>query len=237
MNTMNSLILKNQSGKITDSNVLAHLHTTLKLKVDDSVKCSILNVGKTIGRVLEINEKFCQLSLGEISPGATQWFDLVVGLSRPQTTKKILEHGTTFGARKFHFYKASLSEKSYLDSKIFIDLAYEEFLMAGLSQSAIYCNTPEFKLDIYNPAEQYTSAPQKFILDLKTDKSFLDVEIDFQKPITLAIGPERGFINQDIEKFHHAGFTSIKISSSILRVEHAVYSAVSQLELLRGIQC
>jgi RsmE family RNA methyltransferase len=71
-------------------------------------------------------------------------------------------------------------------------------------------------------------------LDLKTDKTFLDVDIDFSNPVTLAVGPERGFINSDIERFHQAGFTSIKISSSILRVEHAVYSAVSQLELLRS---
>lgn len=237
MNSMNSLILKDQTGLITDPHVLGHIHTTLKLKIDDTVKCTVLNSGRTVGRVLEISENSCQLSLLPLTPGKPQWVDLIVGLSRPQTTKKILEHATTFGARRFHFFKAALSEKSYLDSKIFENKAYEEFLIAGLSQAAIYTDLPEFKLDIYNPAEQYAKAPQKFILDLKTDKSFLDVEIDFTKPITLAVGPERGFIAQDIERFHHAGFTSIKISSSILRVEHAVYSAVSQLELLRGIQC
>ena len=89
-------------------------------------------------------------------------------------------------------------------------------------------------MDQFNPAAKYNNAPQKFILDLKTDKSFLDVDINFDQPITLAIGPERGFIKEDLEPFHHAGFTSIKISSSILRVEHAVYSAISQLELLRA---
>ncbi len=237
MNPMNSLILKDQTGTITDPRLLNHIHTTLKLKTDDVVKCTVLNQGLTKGRVLEINETSCQLALEPITPSQAQWFDLVVGLSRPQTTKKILEHATTFGARRFHFFKAALSEKSYLDSKVFADLAYEEFLLTGLSQSAIYANLPEFKLDKYNPAEQYAApnkdASQKFILDLKTDKSFLDVDIDFSKPITLAVGPERGFITEDIERFHHAGFASVKISSSILRVEHAIYSAVSQLELLR----
>lgn len=230
---MNSLILKDQTGTITDPYVLGHIHTTLKLQVNDMVKCTILNQGLTKGRVLEITATACQLALEPITPAAPQWFDLIVGLSRPQTTKKILEHATTFGARRFHFFKAALSEKSYLDSKVFVDSAYEEFLLTGLSQAAIYANLPEFKLDKYNPAEQYQDAPQKFILDLKTDKSFLDVDIDFSLPITLAVGPERGFISEDIEKFHHAGFTSVKISSSILRVEHAIYSAVSQLELLR----
>jgi 16S rRNA (uracil1498-N3)-methyltransferase len=231
---MNSLILKDRSGLVTDKNVLAHIHTTLKLSLGDKVKCTVLNNGKSLGVVSELSKDHCLIELGIITPGEKQWFDLVVGLSRPQTTKKILEHATTFGASSFHFFKAELSEKSYLGSNLFLEKAYEEFLLNGLSQAAIYTQLPEFKLDIYNPAAQYQNSPQKFILDLKTDKSFLDTEIDFNKPITLAVGPERGFINQDIERFHHAGFTSIKISSSILRVEHAVYSAVSQLELLRS---
>lgn len=231
---MNSLILKDKSGVITDRHTLNHIHSTLKLKVDDIVKCTVLNQGLTKGRIEKIDESSCQLKLEATFPGEPQWFDLVIGLSRPQTSKKILEHATTFGARNFHFFKAALSEKSYLDSKIFEDRAYEEFLLAGLSQSAIYADLPRFKLDIYNPANQYQSAPQKFILDLKADKSFLGLNLDFTKPITLAVGPERGFIQEDIKKFHAAGFTSVKISSSILRVEHAIYSAISQLELLRA---
>ncbi|MGZ3787684.1 MAG: RsmE family RNA methyltransferase [Bacteriovorax sp.] len=230
---MNSLILKDTSGEITDKHVLEHIHTTLKLSVGDEVRCTVLNQGLTKGKVAELSETRCLINLQELFSGKPQWFDLIIGLSRPQTSKKILEHATTFGARRFHFFKAALSEKSYLDSKIFADHAYEEFLLAGLSQAAIYSDLPEFKLDKYNPAEQYKDQSQKFILDLKTDKSFLDVEIDFNLPITLAIGPERGFIAEDIERFHQVGFTSIKISSSILRVEHAVYSAISQLELIR----
>ncbi|MFA6238956.1 MAG: RsmE family RNA methyltransferase [Bacteriovorax sp.] len=231
---MNSLILKDKSGIITDPHQLKHIHETLKLKVGDIIKCTVLNQGLTKGRVEAVEKTSCHLKLESLSPGETQWFDLVIGLSRPQTSKKILEHATTFGARKIQFFKAALSEKSYLDSKIFEDRAYEEFLIAGLSQSAIYTDLPQFKLDIYNPANQYQNAPQKFILDLKAEKSFSDLHLDFAKPITLAIGPERGFIDEDIEKFHAAGFTSIKISSSVLRVEHAVYSAISQLELLRA---
>lgn len=231
---MNSLILRDSTGVITDKNILTHIHTTLKLEVGDAVKCTVLNLGRTTGIVSELNRDSCKLNLGELTSGAPQWFDLVVGLSRPQTTKKILEHATTFGARTIHLFKAALSEKSYLDSKIFENGAYEEFLLAGLSQAAIYTQLPEFKLDKYNPAENYKNDSQKFILDLKTDKTFLDVEIDWDKPITLAVGPERGWTPEDIERFHHAGFTSIKISSSILRVEHAVYSAISQLELLRS---
>ncbi len=233
---MNSLLLLDQSGLISDPLLLEHLHTTLKSKIGDVLKCTILNSGLTTGKITSLEKNHCQLELGTISPGSEPWFNLIVGISRPQTSKKILEHGTTFGAHKIHFFKATLSEKSYLDSKVFESLEREEYLKLGLSQSATYYKRPVVKVDKFNPAASYEGEKQKFILDLKESKSFLDYkdEIDFALPVTLAVGPERGFVQDDLIRFHEAGFKSVKISSSVLRVEHAIYSSVSQLELLRG---
>jgi 16S rRNA (uracil1498-N3)-methyltransferase len=230
---MNSIILNDHSGIITDPVILRHIRETLKLRINDTIKCTILNVGLFTAQVVELSENACKLNLQSSIQSRTPWFDLVVGVSRPQTTKKILEHATTFGAGKIHFFKASLSEKSYLDAKIFENNSFLEHTTAGLSQSALYFQLPEIKVDKYNPASQYLDDSNKFILDLKADKSFLDQDIDFSMPITLAVGPERGFVPEDISRFHAAGFKSVKISSSILRVEHAIYSAISQLELIR----
>ncbi|MBY0413227.1 MAG: RsmE family RNA methyltransferase [Bdellovibrionales bacterium] len=233
---MNSLILKNSDGLIRDPKVITHLHETLKANVGDSFKCTILNVGLALGTITNLSSAECQLKLTDITPAPPQWFNLVVGISRPQTSKKVLEHATTFGAKKIHFFKAALSEKSYLDSKVFDENESREYLLAGLSQSALYDSIPEVKVDKYNPADSYQNETQKFILDLNATENFLDLapSISFDTPVTLAIGPERGFISEDIARFHQAGFKSVKISSSILRVEHAIYSAVSQLELVRG---
>lgn len=233
---MNSLLLIDQTGIIEEPSILEHLHATLKSKVGDTLKCTILNSGLTTGEILFLDKKICKLKLGPITSSNAPWFNLVIGISRPQTSKKILEHATTFGVQNIHFFKSTLSEKSYLDSKIFLKEECESYLRAGLSQSAIYSTLPLVKVDKFNPAQSYENAPQKFILNLKESKSFLDYapEIDFNLPITLAIGPERGFVSEDLQRFDSAGFKSVKISSSILRVEHAIYSAVSQLELLRG---
>lgn len=233
---MNSLILKNNSGVIEDPKVIAHLHETLKAQVGDRFKCTILNAGLCTGEISELSESHCLLKLSEQRSASPQWFNLVVGISRPQTSKKVLEHATTFGASSIHFFKASLSEKSYLDSKVFEEKECQEYLLAGLSQSATYGELPLVKVDKYNPADSYKDHSQKYILDLHGKSSFLDLKdsLNFDTKITLAVGPERGFISEDIERFHQAGFKSVKISSSILRVEHAIYSAVSQLELIRG---
>lgn len=233
---MNSLILDNDTGLITDPKVIRHLQETLKAAVGDSLKCTLLGQGLCLAQIVSLNKVSCQLKLGEIVQGHSSWFKLVIGISRPQTVKKILEHATTYGAQQIHFFKATLSDKSYLDTKVLSENEKDEYLRAGLSQSGIYTELPEVKIDKYNPAQQYENEAQKFVLDLQGASSFLDQasSLNFNSPIILAVGPERGFVKEDIERFHRAGFKSIKISSSTLRVEHAVYSAISQLELLRS---
>jgi RsmE family RNA methyltransferase len=231
---MNSIIISNENGVINEPKIINHLHTVLKSKVGDILRVAILKKDIYAAEILTLDSKTCTLKLTLKEKSTLPWFNLIVGLSRPQTMKKILEHGTTFGALGFHFFKADLSEKSYLDSKIFIDQALHEFLIDGLAQSGIYTHLPSFILEKYNPASQYKNRPeQKFILDLETENTFHDFKIDKTLPIHLAIGPERGFTKNDIAEFHQAGFKSVKISSTILRVEHATYAAIAQLELLR----
>lgn len=231
---MNTIIISDENGVITDPKIMNHLHTVLKTKIGDTLRIGLLNRDIYSGTVLTLDDSSCTLKLTKREEAKLPWFNLIVGLSRPQTMKKILEHGTTFGAKSFHFFKAELSEKSYLDSKIFIDEAYKEFLLDGLSQSGIYTHLPSFTLEKYTPASQYAKKnEQKFILDLETDKTFMDFQIDRNAPIHLAIGPERGFTKNDLAEFHEAGFQSVKISPSVLRVEHAVYAAIAQLELLK----
>jgi RsmE family RNA methyltransferase len=231
---MNTIILSSDNGIITDPKIMNHMHTVLKTKVGDTLRVGILNQDIHEAVVEEISATSCKLKLTKSQSAQLPWFNLIVGLSRPQTMKKILEHGTTFGAKSFHFYKAELSEKSYLDSKIFINNAYNDFISDGLAQSGIYTHMPSLNLEKYNPATQYTNLQdQKFILDLDTDKTFQDFKISKNSLIHLAIGPERGFTKNDIAEFHAAGFQSVKISPTILRVEHAVYAAVAQLELLK----
>jgi RsmE family RNA methyltransferase len=47
--------------------------------------------------------------------------------------------------------------------------------------------------------------------------------------VTLAIGPEGGFIAQEVESFERAGFTPVSLGPRILRVETAVAALVARL--------
>jgi len=134
------------------------------------------------------------------------------------------------GASSFHFFKAELSEKSYLDSKLFQEDRHRQTALLGLSQSAVYYREPEITLNKYFPQSLLKPNHQKFILSLGAEKTFADYRPKANLPLTLAIGPERGWTQDEEIMLEHMNFLPVKISRSTLRVEHATFSALAQLE-------
>ncbi|HEY8130372.1 MAG TPA: RsmE family RNA methyltransferase, partial [Thermoanaerobaculia bacterium] len=52
---------------------------------------------------------------------------------------------------------------------------------------------------------------------------------DVKRPVTLAIGPEGGFIAEEIASLERAGFQAVHLGARILRVETAVVALVGRL--------
>jgi RsmE family RNA methyltransferase len=55
-------------------------------------------------------------------------------------------------------------------------------------------------------------------------------------PTVLAIGPEGGWIERELETFVERGFRPVSIGAPILRVEAAVASSLGQLLMLRRLR-
>lgn len=220
--------------KIFDPERLKHLKAVLKAKVGDTLKVSLIGEGIGKAYIKELAPKSLTLSLEQMEPLNHAPYDLIVAVSRPPTLKKILEHATTLGVGRFDFFKADLSEKSYLDAKLFKEQNYLKHLKYGISQGAIYHHLPEIELH-KNILNDWKKREQKFILSPQSTTSFLTQKLDFKKRITLAIGPERGWTKDELAKFKDLGFISIGISPAILRVETATFSSLGQLELLRNV--
>jgi 16S rRNA U1498 N3-methylase RsmE len=52
---------------------------------------------------------------------------------------------------------------------------------------------------------------------------------DVRQPVTLAIGPEGGFIPYEVEKLISCGFHAVHLGERILNIEAAVPSLISRL--------
>lgn len=218
--------------------VLDHLLNHLKIKTGSKLKVAIEQECLADAEVLSINENKVIVSIKNRIPAIHQPFTLLVASSRPPTMKKILEHGTTLGVKKFIFFPASLSQKSYLESKIYEEKTIEDLLILGVEQSGVFSKIPEFhKADHLSKALEYARG-EKILLSLNEDHPAQALNQAFNKDkfstpnkeLTLAVGPERGWTTEEEQIILENGFISKKISKSILRVEIATFIALGQLQ-------
>lgn len=221
-----------QAITLSDRLRVDHVRNILKLSVGDDIKIVLENKGLATGRVSYLSESSLTLNIVEQFCGNVANIHLIVGLSRPQTCKKVIEHGTSMGVSSFDFFTGALSEKSYANAKLFSEKEYEELLHLGISQSNGLYKIPELRVHKHINREFFQSKNQKYILSPFTENTFLDESLDFDRPITLALGSERGFTSKEVEIFKELGYKEIKISPSILRVEIATFAALGQLDLL-----
>jgi RsmE family RNA methyltransferase len=225
-----NIILETNKGanQIIEQKNIEHIKNVLKKSIGDTLRIGFIDGDISLVKILDESLRF---EILQSHKSQTPSIHLIVALSRPQTMKKIIEHGTTMGVCEFIFYHAHLSEKSYETSKVLDQENYHELMMAGLSQSGIYTYLP--KLSVINKIPDLpTFSGEQFVLSLRDQKKFPTTR-NFSDTITLAIGPERGFIPSEEELFLSKGFKPVKLSESILRVEHAVFSAIAQIDYLR----
>ncbi len=217
--------------------ILSHIHEVLRAKTGDTLKICIPGKGIGTARINKLNDESCDLLLLKLVPGLEPRVRLIIGASRPPTVRKILEHGTCLGVHSFDFLNSELSEKSYLQSKVFRSNETRKHIDLGLSQSAVYYRRPEVCLSqsFHDLDKILSKTPQnasRILLDQNADHHLGDLSLDMETPIVLAIGPERGFSSREIQVFKEKSFQSAKISPATLRVEWAVMAALSQLDFI-----
>lgn len=227
--TENDLISENLYQLSTEASL--HLKEIVKVKEGETLKATLLNKSLATCEIVEVSEQI-KLKVLETKPGKSYPLHFIIGASRPPTMKKVLEHGSSLGVSHFHIVKGELSEKSYLQSKLYQNENYKEFTRLGISQSAVFHNDPTLEVAQYQNQLSLPETSQKYILSPYADKHVKDIEIDLSQDSIFAVGPERGWTDQEVQNYKDRGYTEIKISPSILRVEIASFALLGYLNQL-----
>ncbi len=220
--------------EITDRDVLDHLINHLQIKPRKKCKAILMGESLAVMDVVAVEEEKVTLKIVIQQPAFPQLYTLLVATSRPPTMKKIIEHGSSLGVGRFVFFTGALSEKSYLTSKVLEEEEMKSMARLGLSQGASFCHDPQFiKADKLEEAVKYTQGIP-CLLSLEEGHSLrnLDGHLDNKPPLTLAIGPERGWVMEEEQYLKSQEFIPIKLSPHTLRVEIATFVALGQLEML-----
>lgn len=162
-------------------------------------------------------------------PPALPDLHLVVGLPRPATARDVLRDATTCGVRAIHFVGCARTQASYAQSSLWESGEWRRHLLLGAAQ-AFDTRLPTVTWG--RPlAEVLAETPTgtRVALDNYEASAHLAARPAPEGPITLAIGPERGWGPADRDALRGAGFALHHLGARVLRVEMAVVAAAVML--------
>lgn len=232
---MNSVLLFDSDRYENDQYLLKdvraqHILQHLKLTTHDTLHITLVGEGLGVAEILNTQSNSVLLRVNQHDRRLPSQVKVSVGLSRPPTMKKILEHGTTLGVGHFDLFQAQLSEKSYANSKVLETNSIHELICLGLSQSRYYAHLPQVNI---TSSWQIDPDIANFYLDAQGEQTLLTTDFDVNMPCHFLLGPERGWTHSEREQLQSAGARCLRLAPTTLRVEHALFSLMGQWHLLK----
>ena len=125
-----------------------HILDVLRRQVGDATDVGLLNGprGKAILKSVDPQEVVFEFVWSQ-PPAPLLPIDLIVGLSRPQTSRKILQEATSLGVRRIFFVNTDRGEPSYATSKLWTTDQWQRLVRLGVEQ-AFSTWTPEVQVGI-----------------------------------------------------------------------------------------
>jgi len=156
---------------------------------------------------------------------------LVLALPRPKVLNRTVAAAVSMGIKRIVLINAWKVEKSYWRSPRLAEQNLREQAIAGLEQARDTL-LPEISLRrLFRPfAEEELPAIAAGSLALVADPIAKEPFPSAREtPVTLAIGPEGGWIDAELRSFERAGFRAVSLGPRVLRVETAVAFAAARV--------
>ncbi|MFL0799126.1 MAG: 16S rRNA (uracil(1498)-N(3))-methyltransferase [Agarilytica sp.] len=236
---MNLLLLTDDqftsdSSAVANSRQSTHIRQVLKLVPGDKITLGKLDglVGKgTITEITETATKISNIHLDQ-SPPPKLPITLILAMPRPQMLKRTIQTIATMGVQKICLIQTSRVEKSFWQSPSATPQAIKEQLILGLEQG-MATQLPEVEMHTrFRPfmEDKLTALTQDTLMYIADPSgSHAPHTHTPTTPISLAIGPEGGFIEKEVTTFLDYGFRGIHLGRRILKVETAVPVLLSKL--------
>ena len=212
-----------------------HILKTLKLASGDKLRVGKLNGKIGQARVTVDDDKVLLTDItldSEAEPSLP--ITLILGLPRPQMIKRILQCVASIGIEELIFIHTKRVEKSFWQSPVLFDDAVHEHLLLGLEQGK---GTQLPRVTLYKSfweclesvLPEKTAGKHRYIAHPTNQTE--RIHLRATEPSALAIGPEGGFLHEELAQLEGLGFTRIGLGKRILKVETAIPALIGKLYL------
>ncbi|MBN1982441.1 MAG: 16S rRNA (uracil(1498)-N(3))-methyltransferase [Chitinivibrionales bacterium] len=210
-----------------------HIRTILASKPGDTIKIGILNGAIYCATVEQISDLSVSLTLHcPQQPPPALPVTLICALPRPKVMRRVVQNITAMGVKKIYFIRTWRVEQSYWQTPFLEPEALTEECIEALQQSG----------DTIVPHIQCKRLFKPFLEDeidtiIQTTTAYVahpyaPHHLPFDaagQATTIALGPEGGFLDYEIDLFQAHGFLPVTLGRRILKVEYALSSLIGRL--------
>jgi RsmE family RNA methyltransferase len=211
---------------------LKHMQEVHRAEVGDSLRVGL--IGGLLGSAellrLEAHEAELRVTL-DSAPPAKLPLTLLLALPRPKMLRRVFQTVATMGVPKVILVNSYRVEKSFWQTPFLEPHAIREQLILGLEQARDSV-LPEiiiekrFKPFVEDRLPQLTQGTLGLV---GHPGNFPACPRAVTEPVTLAIGPEGGWIPYEVDLLNKAGLQPVQLGDRILRVETAVTALLARL--------
>jgi len=211
---------------------LGHVREVHRAKAGDDLVVGLLGGSMGRGRVLRLDDDVLELALSlDQAPPPKLPLTLVIAVPRPKVLNRVVAAAASLGVARIVLLNAWKVEKAYWASPKMKPESLREQLVLGLEQAK----------DTVLPELQLARLFRPFVEDelprLLAGGTGLVAHPGcggtppkpLVTPVTLAIGPEGGWIDAEVQSLLMAGLQPLDLGPRILRTETALAALVGRL--------
>jgi RsmE family RNA methyltransferase len=210
-----------------------HVLEVHRAGTSDTLRVGLLGGGIGTARVVLVNGDVVELEVGELDqpPPAKLSLLLVLALPRPKVLNRVVASATSLGVARIVLLNAWRVEKAYWKSPRLGEENLRHQRILGLEQARDTV-LPELHLArLFRPFVErelpaLAAATRRLVAHTG---AMTPCPRDIAEPVTLAVGPEGGWIEPEVESLRQAGFTPVDLGPRILRTETALAALVGRL--------
>ena len=209
-----------------------HVKEIHRATIGRELRVGVVNGKIGFGRVRQIDENALELTVHlETDPPPPLPLHLILALPRPKVLNRTIAAAASMGIKQIDLINAWRVEKAYWGSPRLSQENLRLQSILGLEQAG----------DTTLPIIRLHKLFGRFVredagLELAGKLAVLahpgteaTAPSSVTKPVVLAIGPEGGFIDREVNTFRDIGFTEVSLGPRILRVETALAFLVGRL--------
>jgi RsmE family RNA methyltransferase len=211
---------------------LQHVLAVHRARIGDTLRVGMVDaqLGSGLITVLDTEALEMDVCLDQVPPLALP-VTLLLALPRPKSLKKVLQAVTAMGVKRIVLMATWRVEKSFWDSPMLRPEGLRAHVVMGLEQAR------DTVLPTITVRERFKPFVEDEVPDLICGTQALVAHPPAPQPcprnvgmpVTLAVGPEGGFIPYEVELLEAHGFAAVSLGARRLRVEHAVPALLGRL--------